>query len=129
MGLAFSRYKHVPLYLEWAPDGVFVEASPSQSGNTENSMETNAADDNEIEICSVFVKNLNFSTTDAGLKAAFAACKGLRSAKVMRKKSATGAKAGAQGEGLSMGYGFLEFDSAANAKEALKRKQNVTLDG
>merc|ERR1719428_276860 len=32
-------------------------------------------------------------------------------------------------EGLSMGYGFLEFDSTANAKEALKRKQNLVLDG
>ena len=34
------------------------------------------------------VKNLNFSTTDDSLKAAFRKCQGFRSAVVMRKKSA-----------------------------------------
>jgi len=128
--LAFARYKHVPLYLEWAPDTVFVEAKVnSHSGDSLKEADKVVADEDEIEICSVFVKNLNFSTTDAGLKAAFASCKGLRSAKVMRKKSAKVANAAAQTEGLSMGYGFLEFESATHAKEAIKRKQNVMVDG
>eukprot|EP00746_Dinoflagellata_sp_MGD_P166219 gnl/MRDRNA2_/MRDRNA2_95958_c0_seq1.p1 gnl/MRDRNA2_/MRDRNA2_95958_c0~~gnl/MRDRNA2_/MRDRNA2_95958_c0_seq1.p1 ORF type:complete len:869 (+),score=223.65 gnl/MRDRNA2_/MRDRNA2_95958_c0_seq1:73-2679(+) len=127
--LAFSRYKHVPLYLEWAPDSVFVENAKVPSGDAQKESEKHEPDEDSAEICSVFVKNLNFSTTDAGLKAAFASCKGLRSAKVMRKKSAKGANAAAQGEGLSMGYGFLEFDTAVNAKEAIKRKQNALVDG
>ncbi|CAI7833097.1 unnamed protein product, partial [Closterium sp. NIES-53] len=31
-GLAYKRYQHVPLYLEWAPEGIFLEpAAPSDA--------------------------------------------------------------------------------------------------
>jgi multiple RNA-binding domain-containing protein 1 len=28
-GLAYKRYKHVPIYVEWAPEGVFTEDAPA----------------------------------------------------------------------------------------------------
>lgn len=84
-------------------------------------------------VTSLFVKNLSFTTTDATLKAAFRACKGIRSAVVMRKKAAV-IKDGTKGaveepKGQSMGYGFVEFSTAADAREAMKRKQAVLLEG
>ncbi|CAI5993639.1 unnamed protein product [Closterium sp. NIES-64] len=34
-GLAYKRYQHVPLYLEWAPEGIFLEpAAPSDTPTT-----------------------------------------------------------------------------------------------
>jgi len=83
-------------------------------------------DDDEEALGCLFVKNLSFSTTDATLKAAFSACQGFRSALVMKKKGAI--KNGKATE-LSMGYGFLEFATAADATEALKRKQGIMLEG
>lgn len=54
----------------------------------------------------------------------------------MRKKAAVGAASkgvvkasGEEAKGLSMGYGFVEFASAADAREAIKRKQGVILEG
>jgi hypothetical protein len=34
--LAYTRYQHVPLYLEWAPDAVFI-SSNNNNGNNDNS--------------------------------------------------------------------------------------------
>eukprot|EP00399_MALV-I-05_sp_L67-4_P000135 gene136-100_t len=45
-----------------------------------------------------------------------------RKAVVMRKK-------GSDGKELSMGYGFVEFKTAAHAASAMKKKQGVTVDG
>eukprot|EP00928_Gymnodinium_smaydae_P006165 TRINITY_DN1214_c0_g3_i2.p1 TRINITY_DN1214_c0_g3~~TRINITY_DN1214_c0_g3_i2.p1 ORF type:complete len:850 (-),score=135.94 TRINITY_DN1214_c0_g3_i2:170-2719(-) len=134
--LAFARYRHVPLYLEWAPEGVFVE--PVASGNLKGDEEETedrvkqddeGMDDDEGQRGCLFVKNLSFSTTDAGLKAAFSRCKGFRSAVIMKKKASISAKGGKQQEDQSMGYGFLEFDSPALAADVLRRKQGAMLDG
>merc|ERR1712070_447079 len=47
----------------------------------------------------------------------------------MRMKKKAAIVDGKKGEAQSMGYGFLEFDSAASAMEALKRKQNCVVEG
>jgi len=142
--LAFSKYKHAPLYLEWAPEDVFVDgATPpakAASGDVKGEAKAEEAEVEEDEealaaVTSLFVKNLSFATTDATLKAAFRNCKGIRSAVVMRKKAAVsgvkdGAReAGEEAKGQSMGYGFVEFSTAADAREAMKRKQAVLLEG
>lgn len=138
--IAFSKYKHVPLYLEWAPEDAFVDGAtppPLAVGEDANNKAADAEEDEGREgVTSLFVKNLSFSTTDATLKQAFRSCKGLRSAVVMRKKAAVSAAAkgvakasGEEAKGQSMGYGFIEFANAADAKEAMKRKQGVLLEG
>jgi multiple RNA-binding domain-containing protein 1 len=134
--LAFSKYKHAPLYLEWAPEDVFIDGAtppPLSANDDAKEGEDDTKDDDEggENVTSLFVKNLKFSTTDAALKAAFRGCKGVRSAVIMRKKSAvtSAAKAGGEDKGQSMGYGFVEFSSAADAREAMKRKQGSILEG
>jgi len=133
--LAFSRFHRVPLYLEWAPECVYDSANAASSLAPGKKIEADgedrdAADEDEAGGC-LFVKNINFSTTEATLKSAFKGCKGFRTVIIMKKKAAV-ATAGVEKKGqdtLSMGYGFIELDSPANAAEALRRKQNVVIDG
>jgi len=137
--LAFSKYKHVPLYLEWMPEDAFVEGAappPLVTGEATKEEAADAEDEEPREgTMSLFVKNLSFSTTDVNLKQAFRGCKGVRSAIIMRKKAAVGvtskgvSKTHGEEKGQSMGYGFVEFATAADAKEAMKRKQGVVVDG
>ncbi|CAK9115870.1 unnamed protein product [Durusdinium trenchii] len=127
--LAFSRYRHVPLYLEWAPEDVFTDGSAPAADDADAAAEEELDEESRGYL---FVKNLNFSTTEEALKKAFRKVPGFRSAVIMRKKAAVTKKKGAVKEeekNLSMGYGFLEFETAAQAQEVLKKKQGVLIDG
>lgn len=147
--LAFARYQNVPLYLEWAPGDVFDDVSPQETvGGASSSAsksdklasggkKSSAAgklgeDENDIEEANLgclFFKNLNFKTTEETLKAVFGRCKGFRSAIIMRKKAAVMAgEKRKENPGLSMGYGFLEFDTKTSAEEVLKQRQNHVVD-
>uniref|UniRef100_A0AAX7TIN5 RRM domain-containing protein n=1 Tax=Astatotilapia calliptera TaxID=8154 RepID=A0AAX7TIN5_ASTCA len=73
--MAYSKFHHVPLYLEWAPVGVFV-AKPepgklSQNTKEEKKIENEEEDDEEEEEAlpgsTLFIKNLNFNTTEEKL--------------------------------------------------------------
>lgn len=189
--LAYKKFKHLPLYLEFAPEGMFQRAAdPTRAAKAADSAgarcnekewppqallwsaicqahhplpllcpavlcaaagavkdvleteEASAASDS-ADSRTLFVKNLNFTTTDDAFRGAFkgvrapgaafpcshcahrcpcalalGACaqvKGLRSAKVARKRDVQ--KTGATN---SLGYGFLEFVSRDAAMEVLK---------
>ncbi|XP_073257669.1 probable RNA-binding protein 19 isoform X2 [Porites lutea] len=82
--LAYSKFKHVPLYLEWAPLGVFSgkaeekdlqEAKKDEQIGKDKSKQTvedkqeDEGDDPEnAKGTTVFVKNLNFNTTEDALQ-------------------------------------------------------------
>ena len=72
----------------------------------------------------LFVKNLNFSTTDETLLLHFQTCGRIFSALVAKKKDPK-----KPGETLSMGYGFVQFWTKKSTLEALKELQNSNLDG
>ena len=72
----------------------------------------------------LFVKNLNFSTTDETLLQHFQTCGRIFSALVAKKKDPK-----KPGETLSMGYGFVQFWTKKSTLEALKELQNSNLDG
>lgn len=142
--LAFSRYRHVPLYLEWAPEDVFIEkpagqdkqegasAAPGQtSASAKGTTDAGLDDDDDASRGCLFIKNLNFATTDATLKSVFSGCGGFRSAVITKKKASIGTKVPAgkqEPQTLSMGFGFVEFDSTADAREALKSKQGIQVE-
>lgn len=90
--LAYTKYKHLPLYLEWAPDNSFTKPA-SKTKATKNNATTNKStdsgevkdevkeskgnenntrkkeDDEPPELdTTLFVKNINFSTTEEQLK-------------------------------------------------------------
>uniref|UniRef100_A0A4W3HSZ5 RNA binding motif protein 19 n=1 Tax=Callorhinchus milii TaxID=7868 RepID=A0A4W3HSZ5_CALMI len=132
--LAYSKFQHVPLYLEWAPMNVFSTSPPiqkkkeesktnnegeergEQSDQTSNKNETKdiSSDEEEETIpgCTIFIKNLNFSTTEEALSK----CGPLKSCIISKKKDKTGSL-------LSMGYGFVEYKKPDCAEKALKRLQ------
>uniref|UniRef100_UPI00398EA1C6 probable RNA-binding protein 19 isoform X2 n=1 Tax=Pristiophorus japonicus TaxID=55135 RepID=UPI00398EA1C6 len=135
--LAYSKFQHVPLYLEWAPMDVFCTPMPEkknpekkqineedQGDQTINENEADDSSDEEEESipgCTLFVKNLNFLTTEEALIQAFSKCGSLKSCSISKKKDKTGSL-------LSMGYGFVEYAKPENANKALKLLQHCMVD-
>ena len=127
--LAYKRYKRVPLYLEWAPENSFVKAAippkaanqeANDSGNNDGDIGSKTNSSNSTLSNSIFVKNLNFDTSENGLKKHFEAVAPVRSVKIPRKGT---------NKELSMGFGFVEFSSIQDAQKAMKRLQHSTIDG
>lgn len=124
--LAYRKFKHVPLYLEWAPEGCLEAAAVTEAANAkaaEEDGDDDGEDDGETG-STLFVKNLNFDTSDDDLAAFFERCTAIRSARIARKKDPKN-----PGKMRSMGFGFVEFPSDDNAMKALKALQNNELDG
>lgn len=138
--LAYSKFKHVPLYLEWAPLEVFSgkpedkncketkrDQNISEDRSEENSVNNGKNDDEDsgnAEGTTVFVKNLNFDTSEETLKEEFSKIGPLLSAVIAKKKDPK-----KHGNLLSMGYGFVEYKKRADALNALKQLQNTSLEG
>ncbi|XP_076648162.1 putative RNA-binding protein 19 [Halictus rubicundus] len=149
--LAYTKYKHLPLYLEWAPDNSF--STPAQKskavavvengtekndsaeapGKEKERLQENASKNAEVESedeeepepdTTLFVKNINFSTTDEQLKTYFSKCGPLHYATVATKKDPKNPAAK-----LSMGYGFIRYKRKADAERALKTLQMTVLEG
>ncbi|CAK1551172.1 unnamed protein product [Leptosia nina] len=151
--LAYSQFKAAPLYLEWAPENVFVKSlkeTPSESDKVEQKEESSniPGDDKkrnkneEVESkkmeskeedmedkeependTTLFVKNVNFKTTEESLKAHFSNSGRIHSVTIAKKKDPKN-----PGKTLSMGYGFVQFYKKGHATEALKTLQGSTLD-
>ncbi|KAH0985190.1 hypothetical protein GBA52_012367 [Prunus armeniaca] len=141
-GLAYKRYKDGPLYLEWAPGNVL-----SQSSKTE-SIENNSAvvgehdvkkvmleqyvegisdvdaDPDRVESRSLYVKNLSFKTSDESLKKHFS--EQVKEGKIFSVKVKKHLK---NGKNVSMGFGFIEFDSLETATNVCRDLQGTVLDG
>jgi multiple RNA-binding domain-containing protein 1 len=141
--LAYTRFKSIPLFLEWAPIGVFKSAFdkslvnerknarhgveiPKKSSQLQDEEEEEQAheDPDGAPTGTLFVKNLNFDTREPGLLAAFSAAPGLRSARIPTKTDKK-----RPGQTLSLGYGFLEFESRDKALSCLKSMQGLNVDG
>lgn len=125
---AFARFLHVPLYLEWAPEEIFIDPTRREAMKAEVEKEEQKEIQEQAEqaIATIFIKNLSFKTTQVKLEQEFSYLSGFRKATVMMKKKAL--KDG-KTEDLSMGYGFLEFQSTAQAMEVIKKKQKCMIDG
>ncbi|GIM08321.1 hypothetical protein Vretimale_12361 [Volvox reticuliferus] len=155
--LAYKKYHHVPLYLEWAPADVFTEApgprerqrqlrqqatEAKQPGNKDDiavsahEMAGTLVDGDEAEagapanpaiVGTIYVKNLAFSTSDGALRKHF---DGAVSAIGGSLHSAVVARKKAKDGALqSLGYGFVEVDSEEIAAAVIKKLQGSQLDG
>jgi multiple RNA-binding domain-containing protein 1 len=82
-----------------------------------------ADEEDSVETHSVFVKGLNFTTTDDTLRRVFETVGPLRSARVARKRDPHSS------ESRSLGYGFVEFKSKERAKVAVHRLAGKEIDG
>lgn len=140
--LAYKRFKTSILYLEKGPKDLFTrEPSRDDSFMTkpENSVEAKVTvedvldkvnDQGELQdtvdgpTVSVFIKNLNFSTTTTQLGDIFKHLPGYAMAVVKTKPDPK-----KEGNSLSMGFGFVEFRSKQDAEKAISVMDGHVLDG
>jgi len=130
--LAYTKFHNAPLYLEWAPEDTFVTPF-SQDDDTEESSQKETVEEKQEEVreesdepeegSTLFVKNLNFNTSDSELLEHFKPCGSVHSATVATKKNTK------TDEVLSMGFGFVSFLLKASAEKALKTLQHSRLAG
>lgn len=136
-GLAYRRIKDSVLFLEKGPKNLFTgptvhsTASLGVAGNKPVDHKPSASDllENErsfetADTTTLFVRNLNFVTTTDRLVDFFKPLDGFVSARVNTKTDPK-----KPGQILSMGFGFLEFDSKAHAQAALTAMNGCDLDG
>uniref|UniRef100_A0A667YE87 Probable RNA-binding protein 19 n=1 Tax=Myripristis murdjan TaxID=586833 RepID=A0A667YE87_9TELE len=122
--LAYSKFHHIPLYLEWAPVGVFTAAKPESDVSKSRTQESEKGAEEEEESApgsTLFIKNLNFSTTEEKLHETFSKCGKVKNCTISKKKDKTGKL-------LSMGYGFVQYQTAEAAQKAMRQLQHISLD-
>ncbi|KAK6462275.1 multiple RNA-binding domain-containing protein 1 [Scheffersomyces coipomensis] len=145
--LAYRRFKKSILYLEKGPKELFIrEPTENESVGSEvttekpaveakvtakDIMETSATNEEENDetttdgpTVSVFVKNLNFTSTSQQLTEVFASLPGFVVATVKTKPDPKNA-----GGVLSMGFGFVEFKTKEQANIAISTLDGNVLDG
>lgn len=138
--LAYKRFGSSILYLEKGPKDLFtrepVENESIELSEPEKVVEAKVSasdilgepevEEEEIEgpTVSVFVKNLNFNTTVQQLSNLFKSLPGFVLATVKTKPDPKNAK-----KILSMGFGFVEFKSLAQANAAIATLEGHVLDG
>ncbi|KAI9850549.1 MAG: Multiple RNA-binding domain-containing protein 1 [Thelocarpon superellum] len=133
--LAYRRFKDSILFLEKAPKGVFEEQGKQSAlaeavGVTSKPKASTALlfDGDGLpqatDAVTLFVRNLNFSTTTERLKEIFRPLEGFMSARVKTKRDPK-----RPGETLSMGFGFVEFRTSAQAQAARVVMNDYCLDG
>jgi multiple RNA-binding domain-containing protein 1 len=78
----------------------------------------------------LYVKNLAFATSEAALRKAMAKAAPVAAVSIMTKANPKAGKGdAAQPARLSMGYGFVEYKTAAGAAAALKTLNGAKVDG
>ncbi|XP_077244389.1 nucleotide/nucleic acid binding protein [Tasmannia lanceolata] len=140
--LAYKRYKDAPLYLEWATDNILCSSSTTETDGKNNVIVSQQdvtrvlleqhvqgisevdIDPDRVESRSVFVKNLNFKTTDESLRKHFS--ENLKKGVIHSVKIKKHLK---NGKNVSMGFGFIEFDSLETATNVCRDLQGTVLEG
>jgi multiple RNA-binding domain-containing protein 1 len=132
MSLSYRKMRDSILYLEKAPRDLFKQGIAIELPRT-ISLQTSAAklsatdllvdapDSETTSTSTLYVRNLNFSTTTERLTEAFKPLAGFRSAKV---KTKVDPKRGV----LSMGFGFVEFTNTETASAAMRTMEGYNLE-
>ncbi|KAL6713887.1 Multiple RNA-binding domain-containing protein 1 [Lecanora helva] len=130
--LAYRKFKDSVLFLEKAPKDLFRTTNETETQSPRGNESTLRAKDllkkdgvsGSVDASTLFVRNLNFVTTTERLNETFQPLDGFLSARVKNKPDPKKA-----GQFLSMGFGFLEFQTKANAEAALQAMNDYELDG
>ncbi|CAL8130979.1 unnamed protein product [Orchesella dallaii] len=150
--LACTKFFSLPLYLEWAPIGVFARPADTKPmlqlkadaktiiETEERSKQENVepvtkimsqtedfepVDENAVPELdtTLFVKNLNFRTEENSLKRHFIQCGPVYAATVAQKKDPSNPDVL-----LSMGYGFVKYYRTKDTSKALTTLNGTMLD-
>lgn len=136
--LAYRRIGDSVLFLEKAPSDIFRgvdqldqavslkdRPAPAVQNLSVNDLLSRGdkPEEEELETTSLFVRNLNFSTTTSRLAETFQSLDGFVSARVKTKMDPK-----KPGQTLSMGFGFVEFRTKSQAQAALKVMDGYVLE-
>ncbi|QSZ37636.1 hypothetical protein DSL72_008735 [Monilinia vaccinii-corymbosi] len=135
--LAYRRMKDTVLFLEKAPKDLFTGPALAQPVARIGRNEDKAVDPKfsasdlleresgveNVNTSTLFVRNLNFTTTSQRLTEIFKPLDGFLSARVNTKTDPK-----KPGQVLSMGFGFIEFRTKSQAEAAIKAMDGYTLD-
>lgn len=128
--LAYRNLKGSVLFLEKAPEGIFdtsetgKEPQETSKAPAKDVLVDTSHDTQAQASATLFVRNLNFTTTAPRLAEVFEPLPGYLTATV---KTRTDPKR--PGEILSMGFGFVEFKTKEQAGNAIKALNGYKLDG
>ncbi|KAH8270700.1 hypothetical protein KR044_006657 [Drosophila immigrans] len=144
--LAYSKFKNVPLYLEWAPEHTFTktlngeaiipktepkqeaEAKPEPEVKHEEekkaaAMAEDAQDEPEADT-TIFLRNLNFKTELETVREHFQRLGTIHTVEIAKRKDPQNPR-----QLNSLGYGFIQFKKSSVAAQALKDMQMTHIDG
>lgn len=144
--LAYSKFKHLPLFLEWAPENVIKEGDAAakrevaEKNEVEKQSEETKVDEKQPEPdqsnneeyddtppepnTTLFIKNLNFVTVEATIRDCFKDVGAIHVVQVARKHDPQNPQ-----KQLALGYGFIQFKKSETANKALKVMQFTRIDG
>lgn len=146
--LAYSKFKDLPLYLEWAPENIFKSPStksmdltaqdtnktttrpklfsqPIETKIEEEPIAEDDVDDMEPEHgTTIFLRNLNFATREQAVREHFQKLGTIHMVQVAMKKDPENAQ-----NRISLGYGFIQFKRKSVAEKALSTMQFTTIEG
>jgi multiple RNA-binding domain-containing protein 1 len=145
---AFRKYKSAPLYLEWAPESIFVSnedneapestkvevATPEKAQPEETEVENdqqrrvNMKDLEGVQTSRLCVRNVAFEATSKDIRKLFAAYGRVVAVRLPTKLSAAGdASTGLRKQ--HRGFAFVEFTSKAEMAKAYEALQSTHLYG
>lgn len=143
--LAYSKFKNVPLFLEWAPEDTFTRTLNGEAiiPKTEPKVEVKEeekpaaipepepeepvaedADDEPEPDTTIFLRNLNFKTVMETVREHFQHLGSVHTVEIAKRKDPQNPR-----QQNSLGYGFIQFKKAADAARALKEMQLTKIDG
>lgn len=135
--LAYRRIKDSVLFLEKGPKDLFTgnqsddvaqvgdqKVTGVQKLSVNDLLSDGDKAEEAAETTSLFIRNLNFTTSTSRLAEAFESLDGFVSARVNTKMDPK-----RPGQTLSMGFGFVEFRSKTQAQAALKVMDGYVLEG
>lgn len=156
--LAYSKFHHVPLYLEWAPGGVFTSAAPQVTepqdttaeltdtapdsdtpdgetpveGGAEDSsskMDTEEGEEEEEEDEEDSLPGCTLFIKNLSFDTTEETLRTVFSKAGAVKSCSVSRKKSKAGALLSMGFGFVEYRKPEQAQKALKQLQGHMVDG
>lgn len=148
--LAYSKFKNVPLYLEWGPEDTFTTSlngdpliskidedatvesevtinvtEHSEASKTNIVEEITEEDSDEPEPnTTLFLRNLNFKTVRETVCKHFKMLGSIHTVEIAKRKDPNNPS-----QMSSLGYGFIQFKKSSAAEYALKNMQYTTIDG
>ena len=106
--LAYSKFKHLPLYLEWAPLGVVENKKDCPADVKQGRRADNEGKGNSAKI---LVRNIPFEASRKEVRELFQTFGQLKTVRLPKKFAA---------QGEHRGFGFVEYTTKENAKRAFE---------